>query len=625
MAETLGPDPDCEPDDTQYITGDISRWAQLWYKQPEHDDLDEGIAHLPLSLFEFDYDAATWHHNTIDTEAIVRAHILRIAHGWEYCKSLHTYLKQQPHLLGPMGLDSIPDQSTLSRAWKKFGDDHQEAIEEATLRLVGVARYYDVPAPARAFRTQQELEQQGPTPSKRALTVRKTKQTWEEGKPIIKENFWLKRGPNASIPEYSFWYQQARSGLEGDAIHAGAKSSDYTSLETPSGWTQRRELHKLTVEDIRESIRGTARELIEKAQRKSKLNRGVTVGIDTTKERREFVGDIERDEDGKNLERWIMGYKDEGTYFQYATVQIVGDDVPIVLDEIPVPRGMKRYEIVDTLLSEAKHLINIDEVQTDREFDNNDVRRVVEDHGMVFRMPGKKEGAVKGICTELRRAGKRTHIVEEGGVGDTTPWKTIYVPAHNTEVFDQADAVETDEDQEEDQTVQEELVEDFGDVIDEEPDDTERMFEDFLEEVEDEEEERVIRGNDADVGAYAVFKTNDPDVSVDDYETDQERDEAAARAVRPYSNRWAIEEGNKKIKEFAAKSRSRDHELRFFNFAFGTCLYNMWRIVDLLVQLSMEEQYDYSTDITSSEFLSCAKENFDFDNPPPSPTPVATV
>jgi IS4 transposase len=62
----------------------------------------------------------------------------------------------------------------------------------------------------------------------------------------------------------------------------------------------------------------------------------------------------------------------------------------------------------------------------------------------------------------------------------------------------------------------------------------------------------------------------------------------AARAVRPYRNRWGIEEGNKNLEQFMARTMSDDHCFWFFNMGFSIILYNVWRLVDLLVQLSLE-------------------------------------
>lgn len=34
---------------------------------------------------------------------------------------------------------------------------------------------------------------------------------------------------------------------------------------------------------------------------------------------------------------------------------------------------------------------------------------------------------------------------------------------------------------------------------------------------------------------------------------------------------------------------SKEHEYRYFNFAFACVLYNVWRLVDLLVKLALED------------------------------------
>lgn len=54
--------------------------------------------------------------------------------------------------------------------------------------------------------------------------------------------------------------------------------------------------------------------------------------------------------------------------------------------------------------------------------------------------------------------------------------------------------------------------------------------------------------------AYAIFQTNDSSISVEDLETD--RDVIKAASGTPVQS---------------------------FNFAFATCMYDSWRLIDLLV------------------------------------------
>lgn len=205
--------------------------------------------------------------------------------------------------------------------------------------------------------------------------------------------------------------------------------------------------------------------------------------------------------------------------------------------------------------------------------------------------------------------------------------KTVFVPAISSDVFE-AETQEADLDDEADAADEEssefhqELLGEFGDAFDVDEDESHRMFEDVLDTVREDEESRPesqIYGSDADVDAYAIFKTNDPSVSIDGCESALDTLHMAARAARPYRFRWAIEEGNKKLKQFMARTKSDDERLRFFNYAFRAVLYNTWRLVDLLVQLSLELEDDHEPHVTADEFLACAEEHFDLDTPPPAP------
>ena len=51
-----------------------------------------------------------------------------------------------------------------------------------------------------------------------------------------------------------------------------------------------------------------------------------------------------------------------------------------------------------------------------------------------------------------------------------------------------------------------------------------------------------------------------------------------------YSDRGAIENSYASIKEAAAWTTSKEFEVRWFHFAFGCVVYNMWLLVDFLTQ-----------------------------------------
>jgi hypothetical protein len=58
----------------------------------------------------------------------------------------------------------------------------------------------------------------------------------------------------------------------------------------------------------------------------------------------------------------------------------------------------------------------------------------------------------------------------------------------------------------------------------------------------------------------------------------------ATEEIEAYSDRGAIENAYSSIKEAAAWTTSKEFEVRWFHFAFGCVVYNIWLLVDFLAQ-----------------------------------------
>jgi IS4 transposase len=52
---------------------------------------------------------------------------------------------------------------------------------------------------------------------------------------------------------------------------------------------------------------------------------------------------------------------------------------------------------------------------------------------------------------------------------------------------------------------------------------------------------------------------------------------------------------------------SKNFSLRFFYFAFASPLYSIWRAVDLLVQVQLTGEYEYSPIVTADNTLTLLK------------------
>lgn len=580
-------------------------------------------------------DRAQWHRNTTPLEAWIRAHGYRLARDWS-CSELHAWMVNNPEHTRAWGFveddDGLgaytadpPSQSRLWEMWnEEFAPGLQAAIEYLQDELFFRAIENDIPAPRGVF----EPEDRDINTERGAneYVAVKARQVWRQAKPFVMDTFQLPRDEAQSrVPEGSFWEAQAYAGMRQDAFAEGGVESYRERTSRPKehqhwGRTHRHHLTQLDVEDIRSMLQETSRALVARARHRDELRDKVVVGIDVTKGN-PWTGEIEWTDDDQPANPYIMGYKeDQGkdvTYhFQWATVQIVGLDVPLVLDAIPRKRGMQVHELVDELLEGALHVLpNIDLAVMDREFDVDKVRATCEDHGVHYLMPGRKYKPQKQTCARLHQQGKKVHVEHSSTlVGDR---KELYLPARNTDLFEPVEDVELDDpddDGGELTGIQDELISDFEDVVDEnlEEDEDGAWFSDIIDEMREDEDYYEPPTYDEEAQAYAYFKTNHPSL-----ETTAASEEALLKHVRGfidlYSYRWGIENGYKQIKQFRMRTGSKDHAFRFFCFAFACVLYNVWRLVDLLVKLALEDDPAYSPAIKADLFLEIASDYIGLD------------
>ena len=154
------------------------------------------------------------------------------------------------------------------------------------------------------------------------------------------------------------------------AANEGARSfiHESTRERTPLGHAHRDNIRDLSIKQVREMYRQAIQHLIDEVAATEEFFRAGIVAIDIT-EADPFTGDRTGHEDE------IIGTKentDEYAY-QWATVQLVGNAVPLVLDARPVRKGESRKAIVEDLLDSAENLVHVDNVLMDREFDSQHV------------------------------------------------------------------------------------------------------------------------------------------------------------------------------------------------------------------------------------------------------------
>jgi len=631
---------------------DAAAFIEEWFAHQEHTDVEEAICHVPLDPWKFGYDITEWYIKK-QPEALLRAHLLRIVKGWGGEQALVDYLDDEPELVELLGFrndseDGLASKSTLWRVWNqdRLKNEHKEVLRTIGQVIVDVAREHGVPAPEEVFHPDpgvdvpESVEQDGA--SVRDRTIAKTRDVWEHAKPMVTENYELPRAENTEVHENAFYEAHANIGTRNNTCaESGVDcfAADTTRDRVHTGSTHRYHIQKIGPGSAREMHRRATKALIERARRDSELTGQLIASIDITKSNPcRSNNALEFDESGI-ANKWILGYKEEDddddeypdVYFQWASIQIVGLDIPLVLDALPVHRGLTRGQIVDSLLESATDMVDLEMVLMDAEFDSHGVKRACERHDVYYLNSGAMRQRDRGRCTELRRAGKIVDVQQDRhDRDDDNPMrKRIFIPAMRRDLTDDSLGNDDDDtgregtrDQETEKELREEMVDEFSDVVGEDSKRTRRMFEDFLEEVYEEEEQRQLRGNEADRRLFTLFKTNHPDLKVlsedgDDDQGEIEKAHMVARIIRLYRFRWGIENGFKQIKEFRVRTTSMNHEYRFFNFLFACTLYNVWRLVDILVKLELmaDSEFEYKPLVTADLFLTIASDYLGLDPP----------
>lgn len=584
---------------------------------------------------------AEWHRNYTPIGRWFRAHLLRCIRDDTH-QELKRALEDEPELAARLGFfegsasvideydetgagHGIPGYTHLRDMWEKeFSPRTRGACTVLAERLVEYARNQGFPAPDDVFIPDDDVKVDDPSedhPTVRELTIEKTGDVWQHARPMVLNHWYLKRHHNWQIPEANFYDGHAALAATSDDVfpesgigNMSAKS-DHNRVQYPS--THRRELKKFDTDEIRDLHQSVTEELIQEARSNGELVGSIKVAIDQTKGH-PWTGEIDRNPGGSNAEEWILGYSNDNDtrtqyYFQWATIQVVGLDIPLVLDALPVKRGLTKGDIVDELLDTATDLLDdIELVMMDGGFDSGAAKNAAEKHETYYINRKSRDATDKQRMREMWSDGETVRIVEEEDRLGMPVRKTVYVPHINGD----------DEDDEEtpDESLRQQLITDFeGLDADELPE--ESPFETLLSDIHDDEDEGSEEIDPTE--QYVVFETNHPLVNNrggrgNDPIPKEEQIQAAARLIRRYGIRWGIENGFKKLGHFLPRSGSKDHTLRFFGFAFAATLYNCWRLVDLLVKLTVEDNPDYTPLVTASRFLAVAEGQFGLSKPPPS-------
>jgi len=383
------------------LESDIRTVSEAWFDHDAHTSVKQFVCTVPLAYFRFAPHDCYGDSTRYEMVTLFRVFLLKELHGWDHETALVEYLDSHPALCERLELGTVPNQSTLWRSWnERFTRDLREAVQKAARTILIKAENAGVAVP-------REPERSLPTrgddagesdPVDRAI-LDNAETITEHISRVVFPAFSLDRGDGCEIHENAYWDLQTYLGLrESLAANEGARSFIHESTRdrTPLGHAHCEHLRNLSIEQIRGMYRQAVGRLLDELAATEEFFRAGVVAIDIT-EADPFTGDRSGHEDE------IIGTKektDEYAY-QWATVQLVGNAVPIVLDARPVRKGETRREIVEDLLDSAQEFVHVDEVLMDREFDSQRVLKAVADRGLKYVVPKRMQTSERAQAKRL--------------------------------------------------------------------------------------------------------------------------------------------------------------------------------------------------------------------------------
>ena len=388
------------------VESDVRLVAETWFQHDDHESVDPFVHAVPLAYVQFNAHDRYAGSTSYEMETLFRLFLLKELYDWDHETALVEYLTKHPDLCDQFGLESVPDQSTLWRSWHhRFTTELQDTVETAARTILIKAQNAGVSVPREPERQSRRHHDENEESDPDDQTVLEQAETvTEHVSRVVLPAFSLDRGEGCEIHENAYWDLQTYLGLrENLAVNEGARSFIHESnrKRTPLGHAHREHVRDLSIKQIREMYRHAVSRLLDRVAETGEFFRAGIVAIDIT-ESDPFTGDREGYEDE------IIGTKektDEYAY-QWATVQLVGNAVPIVLDARPVRKGDTRKEIVKDLLDSAEAAVHVDNVLMDREFDSQHILEMLSQRGLSYVVPKRMQTSEKAQAKRLLKKGK---------------------------------------------------------------------------------------------------------------------------------------------------------------------------------------------------------------------------
>jgi hypothetical protein len=402
--------------------------------------LRAAVSEVTLYTAQLEDGYPEWHPAPDSFRGMLRLLIYRELTGDSY-RTLETYQE----LAEPFGLDHIPDEAVLSRTWRnRFDDGVREYVTVAAHYVVKEIHDYSPSVPA--VRPKEEVTDSTPESADddeqdesgdAEFSDEQIRQTTRLARDYGFDGFDSGRAQNASYEDVQFFELQTFMGMVGCGTAQGAARFQYRRGEEygPHGDTHLRAIKQFEPEALIEGFDEASDRLLSAITSEASFRRPVTAAIDITTI--PYYGDVE----GMSMVSGMQG--EEMRAFKFATLSIVGENIPLVLAVEPVRESSawdrnppnQVHRVVRQLVRRAKEHVPIETVLCDREFDSKRVYQTLSNLGVNYLIPTRINSTEREVIETMDADGQGV-AVESASVhleSGSHSMQFLYVPSTSGE------------------------------------------------------------------------------------------------------------------------------------------------------------------------------------------------
>nr|WP_240940574.1 transposase [Haloarcula argentinensis] len=398
--------------------------------------LRESVSEVSLRTDRLKDSYPGWHPASYSFLGMIRLFTYREITGDSY-RTLETYQE----LAEPFGLEYMPDESVLSRTWRKRFDDGVREYVTVAAHFV-VKEIHDRGPAVSAVRPKEDvIESDDDSPvdeeeDGRAFSDEQIHRMTRLARNHGFGGFDSGRAQNASYEDMQFFELQTFMGMVGCGTAQGAARFQFRRGKAygPHGDTHLRAVKQFEPNELVEGFDHASDRLLSTIAEEASFRRPVTVAIDITTV--PYYGDVE----GMAM---VSGLNHEERAFKFATLSMVGPNIPLILAVEPVRESSswdenppnQIHRVVRRLVRRAKGHVPIETVLCDREFDSKRVYQTLSNLGVNYLIP-KRVTSTEREVIETMDADGQSVAVESASVhveSGSHSIQFLYVPSTSGE------------------------------------------------------------------------------------------------------------------------------------------------------------------------------------------------